>query len=933
MKATATNRQPTSRQPFAYGLLTALIIPLFALIPLWQHAGLPNTADGPIHLMRQVQFDQAWAQGVYYPRWGTDLAFGHGMPIFSYAPPSLYFLTQFFHLAGLTLTDAMKAVVGLDFLLYSVGMFLLARRFYGTYPALFAAALYVYAPYRLREAFIQGNYGQFTGLACYPFILWAFHGLITEGRLRHWLAAPLALAALLLSHNISAMLFAPLLATYLLFVLLTQPGSDSAAQRLRQMGYRLLATVIAGLLGLGLSAIFWLPAFGERHDIKLEGITQDFFDFRENFLSLSDLFSPPLRLDLTAINPEFPLSLGLAHWLGVGVAMGAIVLAAGQRMLTAPQAISFDKRPPQQADFLPKNLYISIFFAAWLAIYTLLMLPNSTPIWEAVPLLELTEFPWRMLGPALLCASLISALPMAMLLSARPALSQSPWLMGLACGLILFPIALNLPYLYPSQFVDWGNPTPRDAFQYEIDSGAIGTTSTGEFLPRTAQQHPIPETLWPDYAAGRSPQRIDPTTLPDGATVETLYHRAESEAFRLNTPEPFTVTLRMLYWPGWQIYRNGQPTRFTLTDKTGLPRIPLPAGQSTLTTRLETTPLRTVGWWLTVGSTVGLLGVVVWQTVTFSQRDPTTAAAPDNRATFMLTLPLTTAAVLLTTFLLTRPLESLFVLQSEVNAPQVADRIVQADFGAQIRLVGVDDLPDVVDKSQQTELPAVVYWRALFDLQQNYAVFLHLDAPNGVTFATVDEPSPEFIPTSKWPPGLYLRNVLPLHLPPDIPPIRYDVTVGVYEAESGRRLPLPTGETAFPIDQIWLTEPPPPLPSQPLARFGEHITLWHLTSSDTLTLVWETDANIDTPLTIFVHLLTESGNLIEQLDGAPFDGLYPLTAWLPQHPIVDRRPLPAMPAVTHLAIGLYDPTTGERLPARSPTETRLADDRLLWPIE
>ncbi|HXW00971.1 MAG TPA: DUF6541 family protein, partial [Anaerolineae bacterium] len=290
-----------------YGLLLALILPLFAIMPLLTHAGLPNTADGPAHLMRQVELDRAWQEGNFYPRWGTDLAFGHGMPIFSYAPPALYQLTQLFHLTGLPLDEAMKAVLIFDFLLYSLGMFLFTRRLFGPRPALLAAALYVYAPYRLREAYIQGNYGQFTGLAFYPLTFWAFHGLITTGRTRYLLAAAFTLAGLLFSHNISYMLFAPMLAAYLLFLLgLTasearkrrgeeaKPDSKLSILPASPFIHRLTLVIAAGLLGFGLAAIFWLPAFGERHEIQLEGITQGFFDFRENFIALSEFFSPPL---------------------------------------------------------------------------------------------------------------------------------------------------------------------------------------------------------------------------------------------------------------------------------------------------------------------------------------------------------------------------------------------------------------------------------------------------------------------------------------------------------------------------------------------------------------------------------------------------------------------------------------------------------------
>lgn len=903
-----------------YGLLTACLLPLFAIMPLLLHVGLPNSADGPIHLMRQVQFDQAWAEGNYYPRWGKDLAYGHGMPIFSYAPPALYFLTQFVHLMGLPLDAAMKAVVIFDFLLYGSGIFLLMRRLVGPYPALMAAAVHIYAPYRLREAFIQGNYGQFTGLACYAFILWGFHGLITDGRPRYLIAASLSLAGLLLSHNISAMIFAPLLAAYLIFLLLLY----------REVPFwrPLARTIAAGLLGLGLSAIFWLPAFGERHDIKLEGITQDFFDFRQNFLSLSELVSPPLRLDVTAINPEFPLSLGLVQIVAVIGGLMTLLIYLVSRLTPVWKGL----KPSHDS-----LIWQAIFFVAATLTYLWLMIPPSTPLWETVPLLELTEFPWRMLGPAILCASVLAAFPFALLHD----LWQRRWpgrLMTRLTLLYLIPLSLiigcNLPYLYPSQFINWGNPTSKDVFQYEIDSGAIGTTSTGEFLPRTAPQHPEATTFWPDYAAGRIPQRIDPATLPPETTVETLYHRSESEGFRVNSQQPVDITLRMLYWPGWEIYLNGQPAPFSLTQNSGLVQLTLPAGQSIIHTQLGSTQLRTVGYWLTMLSAILLVGVVgyaAWP----KKRDPTDFQNLSGLKNGVPpTTPIIMAAFLMLTFLLTRPLSSWWVWQSDVNRPEPADQLVQADFGQQIRLVGLDNLPAHLELEQTPlELEAVLYWRALHKLEQNYAIFLHLDAPDGQTVATVDEPNPEFIPTSKWPPGLYLRNRLPLEIPPHLPPIRYQLTAGVYDPESGQRLPLPTGETAYPLANLWLTQPPPPLPDAPLARFGPHVTLWVAKHQpDRLTLLWHTSQPLTPSLTIFIHVQDSAGNLMGQLDGPPFEGLYPLSHWLPGQIITDHRPLPhdLSDAGDSFAIGLYNLATEQRLPAVDAAGQPLLENRLIF---
>lgn len=874
----------TLTRKFDYGLLVALLLPLFAVMPLLLYRGLPNTADGPVHLMRQVQLNEAWAEGNLYPRWGTDLAFGHGMPIFSYAPPSLYYLTQVFHLVGLPLDEAMKSVLVLDFLLYSVAMFLFVRRIFGTSPALLAAAVYVYAPYRLREAFIQGNYGQFTGLACYPLIFWAFHGLITEGKPRFYILAPLALASLLLSHNISAMLFAPIFAAYLVFLLLLNA-------EFRLSVYPLLRTIYGGSLGLGLAAIFWLPAFGERHDIKLEGITQGFFDFRENFITLPELMSLPVPLDVSAINPEYPLSLGLAQI--VGAVLGFVALGLAFRRLG-------------------EAWWHGLFFALGLLAYAFFALPISQPVWEAVPLLDLAEFPWRMLGPAIFCAAVLAGFGLY-------GLGSRPVYLGVGLALT---IGVNAYYLYPSQFIEWGTPGPADAFAYEVVSGAIGTTSTGEFLPRWAQQHPDPETLWPDYEAGRMPRLVDPASLPIGATAERISHLAESDTVTINTPAAFEAVLYTLYWPGWTAYLNGQPVAIDITDDTGLMQVAIPPGRHQLTIQLEATPLRTIGLWLSVGSVGGLLLVGLWA---MTRRVGTTRTADESlspRLAGML------AAALVAGYLISRPMAPWFTLQSDPNAPQLADRVLGVDFADEMRLVGADALPDTV--SSPGELTAVVYWRTLHEVDINYAVFLHLNAPNGETVAIADERHPENIPTRNWPPGLYVRNPLHLEIPAGVPPIQYDVAVGVYDRDTGTRLPTENG-TTHTLGRVWVTVPEPS-PGDVLVRFGEDITLHGVDiSAEQITLSWRTESRMAGEYSIFVHFLDESGAVIAQADGVPYDGLYPLARWRPGQLIIDPRPRPSVEAA-RVAVGVYSLADGTRLPAHD-GNTRLPNDSYIIPLE
>jgi hypothetical protein len=288
-------------------------------------------------------------------------------------------------------------------------------------------------------------------------------------------------------------------------------------------------------------------------------------------------------------------------------------------------------------------------------------------------------------------------------------------------------------------------------------------------------------------------------------------------------------------------------------------------------------------------------------------------------------------------YLLSRPLEPLFVLRSSPDAPQPADQLVQADFADQIRLVGLDTLPEVIQLpvTGEAELKVVLYWRALQETTANYSVFLHLDAPNGQTFATVDEASPEDIPTRNWPPGLYLRNPLHLKIPAGLPPIRYDLIAGIYNWETGERLPIqPGGATGFCLGSVWLAAPDSrPEAGEPIASFGPYITLHRATlAKNRLTLVWQTGQPIDQNYHIFVHLLDAAEDVLSQADGVPYQGLYPLPHWQPDQLVTDTRILDLDSRATKIAIGLYDPATGQRLPAFNAGGEALPHDSFVIPV-
>jgi hypothetical protein len=954
----------------------AALLALFAVVPLLSHPGLPNTADGAAHLMRQAELNQAWRDGVFYPRWAPDLAYGYGIPLFHYAPPLLYQVTQLFSLSGLSLDVAMKATIILMIFLYSVGMYLFARDLYGPRAGLLAAAVYLYAPYRLREAYIQGNYGQFFGLAFYPLILWSCHGLVTTDRRRYIPLAALSLAGLLLSHNISAMIFAPLLGAYLVF-LLALGGLETGrlegwkAGRLdhasshhsthQSPSHPVVKLIAAIALGLGLSAFFWLPAFVEQDLIRLSGITTGFFDFRYNFISLAELLALPRPLDLSAVNPYFPLSLGTAQMVFAVLALLGIALSYAVRRT------QYAIRSAQHA------LHHTLFFAMALLVTTFLTLPYSQPIWEVVPLLELAEFPWRWLGPAVLCAAVLAGAVLYMferLVAQRSALDARRWsVVALGVGLV-FAVAVSLFYLFPSQFIPWGTPAPADAVAYEAESRAIGSTSAGEFLPRWADRFPSPETLGPDYVAGRVPAKIDPASLPDGATATTLIHTARETRVAVNSPTPFAATFRTLYWPGWRVLvpqgvedSEYQDTGVEITRPDGLIRAQLPAGEYLVRLRLLPTPIRRMATIISALALVGFLalsvvGLVGWRT---RRREGEKAGRLEDRKTGLPNFDaIVIGLALFIGLLVTRPLAEWFHVQSPPDVVRGAQYEYQADFDHRVRLLALDlpsELPTIQPSNELAtqppnhptiqvqaggSLPLVLYWRALAPLTTNYSVFVHLDAPDGTTYASADELNPADIPTSRWPPSLYVRNPMTLALPADLPPIRYTLMAGLYDPDSAARLPVtgcddcPASGDALPLAHVWVSSPGAvaerDVPNRIDFRLGDRVTLlsYELTRTDpaTLTLYWRAEAPVEKDYTAFIHALDADGEIIAQFDAPPLDGLYPTDAWLSGQIILDSHILTLPESAQALAVGLYDPASLTRLPVTDASGERLPDDAI-----
>ncbi len=124
-------------------------------------------------------------------------------------------------------------------------------------------------------------------------------------------------------------------------------------------------------------------------------------------------------------------------------------------------------------------------------------------------------------------------------------------------------------------------------------------------------------------------------------------------------------------------------------------------------------------------------------------------------------------------------------------------------------------------------------------------------------------------------------------------------------------------------------------------RQGDHVRLrgYRLSSGElmagdtlTVTLLWQSDSRLSGGYHVFVHLLDAEGQLAAQHDGVPVEGERPTWSWWDgeviqdEHLLVTDRDLPA--GAYTLSVGMYDLSTGARLPAVGPAGARLINDSI-----
>lgn len=586
-------------------LLTFLSV--FALSPLFAPDYFWGAHDARHSVYFLFEFNRAISDGIWFPRWMPDFAFGYGYPFFNINSPLAYYVGELFVKLGLDFVSTTKLVFGLSMLASGWAMYGFVRHWLNERAALIAALVYVYAPYHLLDVYVRGALAETLALAFLPLCLWSFASAVERPRSASVIGAALSYAGLIMAHSGLALLFSLVLAFYLIALVVTtihqrQPLDQLSGASLFPLIGHLIHVSIAPLLGLALgislSAIYLLPSLLEQVAVRTDQYTTGtaerlgYYDYHQHFTDFFQLFSPQWGFGLSQPGPHDDISLQLGAAATV-LALLSIFVVQRSRAWRAPL----------------------IFFQAMTLALVFMMLPQSVVLWEKLPLVAWAQFPWRLLA--------LTALTMAPLAgsvlhderrttndeseSVRPELDITTLLLASLVLLSSFPYT-TAEIIKPAE----GPVSFAGLVRFQ--------RSAGELTGSTAWVHTIPTwgPLADVYLQNEAPTtQVDYASLPDGVVVDSRSHSSIHEEIWVHAEQDGSrISFNRFYYPGWHAYlldsEHGRPTQRLPIEprgELGLMSIAVPRGEYYLLLRFEDTPPRVIGTWLSV---LSLSGVGVW---------------------------------------------------------------------------------------------------------------------------------------------------------------------------------------------------------------------------------------------------------------------------------------------------------------------------------
>lgn len=509
-----------------FGLLVVIVLVYWTIKPLL--GGGYFTMHDDTQVARVIVMGKAILNGQFPVRWVSDLGYGYGYPLYNFYGPLPYYFGGALYAAGVDAVAATKTMMAIGMVLAGVTMYALVQARFGRLSGILAGILYAFAPYHAVQLYVRGAVGE----------LWAYAFLPLLFVRRSHRIGGLGLAGIILSHTITGYVTVVFYGIGLVVY--------SAILYFRKQFHilRLRVYVLRLIIGLGLSAFFWLPAIAEMGYTNVVGQISASADFREHFVCFPQLWN-----SLWGYGGSAP---GCIDGMSFKIGKFHIILAILGAGLGAYSA----------------RLFVVIGIVS-----VFMVLGISKGIWEFIPGFAYIQYPWRLLTGVVLSASVVGG-------SVLFRIRQRWVKIGTLAILLIAVLGLNAKLFVPQMTYD------KPAGFFESDEELLWRVSkvSDEYLPPS---FPKPERK--ELVA----KNILSSDGNRGLVAETEIDTEVYAKLNIQTSQSMEIVLNRVFFPGWQYWVNGVRQDERIVN--GLPVVTVPTGRSVVEIWFRNTHVRLIG--------------------------------------------------------------------------------------------------------------------------------------------------------------------------------------------------------------------------------------------------------------------------------------------------------------------------------------------------
>lgn len=465
------------------------------------------------------------------PRWAPDLSWGYGYPYFHYFYPLPYYLGAFFYQIGFSLSDSFEIIQIIAIVGSAIAMYFYASQ-RSALAGLVASVVYVYAPYRAVNTYVRGALGESFIYLWVPLVMISIDKLCRRPHNRWpWILGIVSIAGILLSHNIGAIIFLPILFIYLLIKLwLIKPSQK-------------IKILSIFFLGAGLSSYFWLPAFMDKNLI----VQQPTYKIEDHFPFISQLIIPSWGYGVSVWGPGD----GMSFQIGIA---NLIILAISLVFL-----FTCLRKP------LKNSWQLYFFFGVYL--FCLFMMNiRSLFIWHHLPLFSLLQFPWRFLSVIVLITPVLATFLI-------ESISSRNFRIIFSALLISISVFFSYKYFQPDRFITISDSEIIDRY-FPYDPRIQNFTSSQEYRNQQEEYLPLPLTV------SSRPNEIASQFTTHNSQISITNHNPFDYQLEVTSPTADRMDVAIYDFPGWHVILNGQLIDHSYLSPHGNITFSLPQGHN-----------------------------------------------------------------------------------------------------------------------------------------------------------------------------------------------------------------------------------------------------------------------------------------------------------------------------------------------------------------